>query len=348
MTLTNEAIGHRIMASETVSTGLDYTLSDPRDELAPPDRAAHDWVVHFASGVATPADLNAFRAWCECSAEHADAFARAAQLWETLGPAGQCAERRRSAAWGEPAGGEHAIGRRALLGGALTAFAATVGVLAVRPPLDLWPSVTELRADYRTGTAERRLVTIAPGVSVHLSARTSIAVNAGEVDEVVLIAGEAAVTVADRDRPLVLVAGGGRTVARDASFDVRHVGKAVCVTSLSGDLRIEHLRGATPLQPCQQVLYDAQGASTVRTIDPGVVAAWRDGFLVFHGTMLADAIEQVNRYRTGKIVLMNEALGRRMFNARFRIESVEDVVEQIRQVFDAKVTMLPGGIVLLS
>lgn len=88
--------------------------------------------------------------------------------------------------------------------------------------------------------------------------------------------------------------------------------------------------------------------SAIRTVDPAIVTAWRDGFLVFHATPLAEAIEEINRYRSGKIILIDDALGHRLFNARFRIANVDEVVGQIRQVFGARITSLPGGIVLLG
>ena len=63
---------------------------------------------------------------------------------------------------------------------------------------------------------------------------------------------------------------------------------------------------------------------------------------------LTEAIAEINRYRPGRIILTNAALGARIFNARFRIENIDGVVGQIQQVFGASATSLPGGIVLLG
>jgi transmembrane sensor len=84
------------------------------------------------------------------------------------------------------------------------------------------------------------------------------------------------------------------------------------------------------------------------SIDPAVVTAWKDGVLVFHETRLSEAIAEINRYRPGRIILTNAALGHRLFNARFRIKDVDGVTAQIQQVFGASATALPGGIVLLG
>ncbi len=72
-----------------------------------------------------------------------------------------------------------------MLGGAI---AAAAGYLVIRPPLDMWPSIEELSADYRTGEGEQRKVMLAPDISVELNTQTSPGAaacaerNAGRID----------------------------------------------------------------------------------------------------------------------------------------------------------------------
>jgi transmembrane sensor len=84
------------------------------------------------------------------------------------------------------------------------------------------------------------------------------------------------------------------------------------------------------------------------TVDPAVVSAWQQGVLVFRSDPLSRVIDEVNRYRSGRIVLVNEELGRRQVFASFRIDRIEDVVPRLQAVFGMRVRSLPGGIVLLS
>jgi glutaryl-CoA dehydrogenase len=85
----------------------------------------------------------------------------------------------------------------------------------MKPPLDLWPSFDELRADYRTATGEQRRVTVAD-VDVRLNTQTSISVPA-DVDDgrsVRLISGEASFAMPARSsRELIVLAGNGQTGA---------------------------------------------------------------------------------------------------------------------------------------
>src|SRR5262249_58836749 len=137
--------------------------------------------------------------------------------------------------------------------GALAASAAAYAV--VRPPAGLWPSLGELTADYRTATGEQRGIMLGD-VSVRMNSQTSIAVpsSASDRDQVRLIAGEAAFATTS-SRPLEVLAGDGRIIAKETRFDVRNVGDTVCVTCFDGDLRGEAGLQGTRIGANRQVRY---------------------------------------------------------------------------------------------
>ncbi len=315
--------------------------------LDPVEREARHWMMRFAAGNADRSELENFKQWSAQNPAHAEAFARACRLWEALGPAGEVA-----AVQPHPRAATGALmRRRAFLGGALAASAAGAAYLAVRPPLDLWPSVSELRADYRTGIGEQRRVALAGGPSVELNTRTSIAFDpaAGGSAHMKLISGEAAVSVTpEMTKAIEISAASGRVVATDSTFNLRCDGDRVVATCLSGAIDIRLGEHSAQLRADQQVAYSSDGLGPIRTIDPAVVTAWKDGLLIFHSTPLAEAVAEINRYRSGRIILTNAALGQRLFNARFRIKNIDGIVTQIQEAFGASVTTLPHGIVLLS
>lgn len=321
----------------------------PAGLLDPVDREAHDWVMRFAAGRADGGELEAFKQWSARHPAHAEAFARACRLWEALRPAGEILT---SKPGPKDVVSIPNLRRRAFIGGALAASAAVAAYVAVRPPLGLWPSWSELAADYRTGTGEQRRIVLNGGPSVELNTRTSIALRtaADGADRIELIAGEAVISIRPGTRRAVeVVAWDGRVIAADATFNLRYDGgRAVCATCVTGGLDVERRGRSARLRPGEQVVYSMEGLGPVTSIDPAIVTSWKDGVLVFHATPLSEAIEEINRYRPGRIILTNAALGHRLFNARFRIENVDGVVAQIQQVFGASATTLPGGIVLLS
>lgn len=322
------------------------------DETSPAlsavEREAQDWLLRFAAGDATAVELEAFERWSAADAAHKDAFAEACRVWDTLAPAADVLAMRRR----QPVPQAQArLGRRAFIGAGLAAAAAGVAYLGARPPLGLWPSFSEWAADYRTGAGEQRHIALDGGPSIELNTRTSVAIQStgSKAGRIELVAGEAAIaTRATMTEAIEVIAGACRIAATDAVFNVRYDAGIARATCISGSVSVRAGVDLKHLAAGEQVVHSAQGLGAVAAVDPAVVTAWQKGVLIFHATPLADAIDEVNRYRPGRIILTNATLGRRAFSARFRLENIDEVVMQIQQVFGASVTRLPGGITLLG
>lgn len=322
------------------------------DHRPSPEDTARDqataWVVRLTSGRATAEDAAALRRWCDDDAVHRQAFAEARLLWQTLGPAAQEIALRGHAEASRSHG--RLLGRRAVIGGALAASAA-VAWCGWRPPLHLWPSLDELRADYRTATGEQRQLALTAGVSVLLNTQTSIGVRplpAGGrgID---LITGEAAVTAsAPAAAPFVVTAAGGRASATSARFDIRRDGATVRVTSRDGDVEVAHRDRAVTVTSGYQVAYDGSGLGAVLPVELAVATAWQHGMLIFRHEPFDHVVAEVNRYRPGRIIVLDDALGRRDVVASFHLDRIGEVVGNLEHAFGARPTFLPGGIVLLS
>lgn len=318
------------------------------------DDEACEWVERFTQGRGSRADVAALKRWMARSPAHAEAFDRIGRTWMSLERVGQTLAAKGSVSRRSPHQartavlGPSGIGRRAFIGGALAASAAGAVVMAARPPLGLWPSWSELTADFRTNPGEQRQIMLDHQVAIDLNTRSSLAMlSAGT--EAQLIAGEAMISSPPQmTRPFTLLAGDGRIIATSARFNVRIDGQAVCVTCVAGGVRVEQRTLTVPLSAGQQVNYSSPGMGQPVIVDPASVTAWQDGIVVFEATPIAKVIEEVNRYRPGRIILANSALGRRLFDARLRIENIGNVVRQIELAFGARATELPGGIVLLG
>jgi transmembrane sensor len=86
----------------------------------------------------------------------------------------------------------------------------------------------------------------------------------------------------------------------------------------------------------------------VTDADPETVTAWRSGLLIFDETPVAQVVAEINRYRAGRVVLLNDAIGRRQLTARVRTTETDLVIAEIKTIFGASARTLPGGIVLLT
>ncbi len=326
----------------------------PADAAIPPAlwREAQQWVVRLASGQVTAGEGQAFSRWCRQSRLHATAFAQARSVWrelepaarrvahrDTLGPAG-----RGWARWRAPKAGGPVLARRAFLG---TAAAAGAAYLALRPPLGLWPGLAEMGADFRTATGEQREIQLAGDVQVLMNTQTRL--SAPAPGALTLHSGEAEFALGSRPpgaAPLRVRAGQGTVVARTGRFNVRSIGDRLCVTCMRGEVEVEFGARTVSLRADQQLALGPGERGQVEPASPAALA-WQRRLLVFNKVPLSEVVDEVNRYRPGRLVLMGDALGRNLVQASFPLERLDDVVALIRDAYGASVTHLPGGVVVL-
>lgn len=315
-------------------------------------REGDAWVLLMTSGAATHADADALRAWRRRSPAHEQAFREAVRLRDAV----------RAVAAAERAGPEPSVislsahrkprqtdlDRRALLTGAVAASAAGVAVFAGGRMAGIWGLEP---ADFATAKGERRTIALADGVSAELNTMTRMArrpevgVNGLELlDGEVLLAAALPADAA----PLVALAADGRAIARQARFILRCDDTDVSVTCLSGEVLVEvggkrHRVGAE-----QRLSYSGSTIHTLERVDTDVATAWRRGELVFRQEPLRNVIAEVNRYRPGRIVIASAALRERRINGTFFLGQLDEVIEQVRAGLGARVTRLPGDVVVLA
>ena len=302
-------------------------------------KEAQAWVVRLASGQVSERDAQVFRHWCARSRRHATAFAEARAVWGAMAPAARAVKRAQA-----PVN----VARRAWLGGAV---AASLGLLVLRPPTDLWPAVAGLGADYATGTGEQREVAFDGGVLVQMNTQTRL--DAAPVQDgaasLVLLAGEAEFQAGLRGAARLRVqAGDGSVSAGSARFNIRLFGQEVCVTCLAGRLRVVQNGNDAELAAGEQLRYRPAYFGIARAVRAGEVSAWRQRLLVFKQSTLAEVVDEVNRYRPGKLILNNDVLGKARVQASFSLDRLDDVIALIQDAYGARVTRLPGGIVLFG
>jgi transmembrane sensor len=321
---------------------------DQTPEEDPLNRQAIAWIVRLTSGEATTADAAEVKRWRGQSPAHEEAFRRAAKLWKDFGKAAAHVSQGEQVKLGAHKF-DRVMARRAFLGGITATAAATAGYVMVRPPLGLWPSWGELLADYRTSKGEQRQIVINPAVSLELSTLTSVSVRSSEGQpRIDLISGEAAITAMTAQKPLIVTAGDIRITTSHATFNTRCIDGAVVVTCLTGEVDVEQGTETAQLLEGQQISYSATGLGRVKDVDIAQATSWRSGMLIFHNKPLTEVIEEINRYRPGRIVVTNADLGRRVVNGTFRRDQLDTFIAQVQHLFGAKVTTLPAGLTLLS
>lgn len=312
---------------------------------------ARAWVRLFTSGEVNAWDAQGFQRWLQLSPDNKAAFNEAKRVWATMKPAaGEMLRTNPAIATAHnQALRPERLGRRVFMGAAVSA-AAVATVAAVYPPLGLWPGLTEWGADYRTAAGERQEIGRTGHVLVTLNTRTSVRrqMDRGELVGLELISGQAAVDLSRSGQRFVVAAGVGRSIAESGRVDVKFLNGKVCVTCLEGAARIEHPSGSRALTARQQAVYDDRTVSQIAGIDPQEVSAWRSGEMVFRNTPLAEVIDEINRYRPGRVVLANAAARDRRVSGRFLISALDTVLWQIEHTYRLEGTSLPGGLLVLS
>lgn len=325
----------------------------PASEAAIEDRVEREavaWVQLLLSGEATAGDAQELRRWRARSAAHAAALERARRVWSDIGLAGARSYRHEDVAAFRHVQSRQVIARRAVLGGAIAAAASSYAML--HPPLGLWPSLAELAGDYRTGRGEQRQLTLPDQATVTLNTQTSVAFSRDVAeDRVELINGEASfATPPGAERMLVVQAADVTSSSTRARFGVRRLAQAsrMRITCLDGEVRIERNGEVRELAPGDQIHCNSRGFESIVRIDPKVEMAWQSGIVIFQATPLETVIEEINRYRSGRIILTNSALAQKPVSGRFRIDQLDDILIRLEQAFGARVRQLPGGVALLS
>ncbi|MCJ2020809.1 DUF4880 domain-containing protein [Methylobacterium sp. E-065] len=300
-------------------------------------RQAHAWVVHLTSGTATQDDAQALAAW-RSTPEHDAAFRAAAGLWRRAGDA--------LASTAGPAIAREAprgMTRRRMLGRVAAGGVATASIAAAGATLVL--RLPTLRAAYRTGIGEIRTVTLPAGIRIELDAETALDAQLDDMRQaIVLHAGSAAVTVPATRAPLTMVVGEVRLItepSEPAEVVIRCRprgglsgwvgGQDVDVACLFGRVTVVAAPGipATRLAAGQEVEIGPDARSP-HAIDVAATAAWRRGLLVFRDTPLSQVVDDLNRYRPGRIVVASSATAARRVTGVFHLARPEEALGSIR------------------
>jgi len=218
-----------------------------------------------------------------------------------------------------------------------------------------WISFAVTTTGYHTARGEQRTVTLADGTVMDLNTDTAVTVRLwGKGRQVVVEAGEAYFTVAhDPARPFEVVASDGHIHDIGTQFSVYKQTDRVLVAVESGLVRIDlptdgarspdgRLVGAG-----ERAVYMKTGLwSRLDRIESAQIATWRNGVLRFDGISLAEAIADVERYRAGKILLADPALGTTKIRGVFSTRNLDEFFTALPNIVPVEVTHRSGDIIV--
>lgn len=299
------------------------------------DARARQWLCHLYSGEITERERAGFRDWLAASPEHRAAFQSLNELWTSLDRVPHVENELVETA-PEPANVTRPARWRAVLQNTNLRVAAAL-VVAVTAVVAMATLQMRQRADehlFATRIGEIRTLGLTDGSQLVLRADTAIlAAMSSDERNVTIERGGAYFDVSrDEARPFVVSTGGVDVRVHGTAFDVLKGPSSVTVSVTHGHVTVSDLteRRSVQLTGGQQLTVQADGTfGAVIEFDSQRVLGWRDGRFSYLNARLEDIVADVNRYRTQKIVIQDEALEDLRVTAMFRAENVEQMLAGI-------------------
>lgn len=287
------------------------------------------WVVRLSSPDATDADRAAFEVWRAADPAHADAYA-ALETWRgTMGRVPDPRQRRLTSPKG------------------LAALAVALGLSAAA--IHEEGLIDRLRADDWTGVGGIKAFVLADGSRIDLNTDTAVALHfTSDERGVALLRGEAVFDVVpDRNRPFVVRGSGLSVRAVGTRFFVRVTGDPEAVGVAEGRVVAETRAGRTTIGAGEVVRREADDRLAVRQADVDRATAWRDGKMVVSGQPLATILADLDRYRHGRILLLDAALGARRFSGTLNVRDTDDALAVLAASLRLTITRVTPFLVIV-
>jgi transmembrane sensor len=205
---------------------------------------------------------------------------------------------------------------------------------------------------YSTEVGGRTTLKFADGTVVDLNTDTALRFRMTTAERTVwLEKGEAWFRVAhDAAHPFAVIVGKHRVTDIGTEFIVRSGNGRMEVAVLSGRASLS-AEGApiTMLAPGDDAVASPVLMSITRKAPQELAdeLAWRRGMLVFRDTRLADAVREINRYNTIKLVIADPSIADLKFNGEIRNDNLKDFLD-LAQIMTHLRADRRGKLILLS
>jgi len=305
--------------------------------------SAARWYARLQASDCTPSEHAEFEIWLHSSPDNLQAYQKAEALVSAVSAAAKSDSRfvdLGSAAKARP--------NDSSLSGWRVAAVLMIGVgiaitgLASLNPIGATVQVTE----HNNASKQQQRYVLEDGSVAFLDVGSRMSIRMSKAKrEVTLLAGRAYFEVVHNEyRPFLVNAGAVRTTDLGTRFQVSLSAADVSVTLVEGAVEVSDQsdkgQWQQTLRPGEQVML-ATGSTTLekRDVDAAALTSWSTGRLMFKGTPLASALDEVNRYSDCKIHLGDASLASIPIGGNF-IAGGDSA-----QVIDALAAVLPLRVV---
>jgi len=340
--------------------GSDMTVTDAILTSSSADstsrRVARELVLRLASGDITREQMTALRGWLAADRAHQAAFEAERAVWRGLAPLRDPLAHSLATPSRAPAPARRGVlslarrHARWVAAGAALAACLTLFIMAS-------DMIARLRSDHVTGIGEVAQFRLPDGSIAVLNTYSAISVRyAGAERHIDLLRGEAWFKVRkDAAHPFRVYARDGVAEAVGTAFGVRRGDDKVTIAVTEGVVSVtapEQARSPEPgtvkLPAGLQASYTpghAPGEATA--FDARAAFAWRDLHIEIDDMPLREAIDELNRYRRGRIVLLDAARGEAHVSGVFAVDQLDQGIEGLAATQGLSVSYLTPYLMIL-
>lgn len=217
-------------------------------------------------------------------------------------------------------------------------------------------SQTSSERSYATALGGHDILKLPDGTIVELDTNTIIRVNLKDSRKVWLDKGQAYFQVAHDPRNSFTVTADHRTVTvLGTKFLLRKEDQRLNISVMEGRVRLEAHEGRQSQRSALLSAGDAASATknkiTVSRLTPREreqKIAWRKGLLIFDQRKLSEAVAELNRYNSQKLVLADAATENLIIGGTFRTNDSAAFARMLEAILQVKVKTQGNDIILSS
>lgn len=308
---------------------------------ARPDDISHqasEWFALIQGGAPTPAEREQLAAWLDADPRHAQAFAELERLWAASATllAQPSPVVVHAPAWS----------RRRFVGLGIAACTAALATSATT----LWlKGAGSPFADVRTAVGERRTLRLPDGSSVELAGNTALNLDFSATRRSVeLLRGEAFFNVVpDASGELSINTEAGRVLAREGEFCLSCDGATALLTVSRQSVQVITPNQQTELGEGLSLRFSATQTGAIQRAELEQVLAWRNGRLVFFDTPLLTVVNELQRWREGKIFIPDQKLAARRVSLILNLNRPEQMLDVLSKALAVRMTQYTDLVTLI-
>lgn len=305
---------------------------------------ASDWLIRLRERPDDRGLASAFAAWRDADVAHDRAWEEMEALFEMIGSV-------------EPRHPEYLV-PAAVAPSALPqigkvrrkwSFAAVAAAVACLTILGGPEIILRLQADHMTAAGRMANVALDDGSRVRLGPDSAIAVAyTPSHRDIRLLRGQAWFEVRpDASRPFRVEADGIAATALGTAFDVRMIGQDRSVAVGHGRVRVEG-RASTVLGAGDWVSAAPGKAPSSGHQASDLAGIWRSGSVVIRGRTVAEAIDELRPWYKGRIVLADDAIGRRRVTGIIGLSDPEDALRALIQPYGGSILRITPWLMIVT